>query len=108
MSTMPEVAVHNQSSSLRNIPKQLLSFIRRIRWFNFTFLVLIPVAGFVQALWVPLKWRTLIWSAIYYVLTAGSITTGKAADPKTHKTWANGDQGTIDYGLIGPTRALRR
>jgi stearoyl-CoA desaturase (delta-9 desaturase) len=59
------------------VPRRLQSFVRRIRWFNFTFLVLIPLAGFIQALWVPLRWQTLLWSAVYYVLTAGSITTGE-------------------------------
>lgn len=62
-----------------DFPRQLLDLIRRIRWFNFSFLVLIPLAGIIQAFWVHLCWKTLIWSTTYYVLTAGSITTGERA-----------------------------
>lgn len=68
-----------QNNAAVDLLRQLLDLVRRIRWFNFSFLVLIPLAGIVQALWVHLCWKTLIWSATYYVLTAGSITIGERA-----------------------------
>jgi hypothetical protein len=101
-------AQESKSSSLRTIPRTLSTF-KRIRWFNFTFLILIPLAGLIQALWVPLYWRTLVWSAIYYVLTAGSITTGKSTcDTILQISVDRSAQATTDYGLTDPTPDLRR
>lgn len=100
------LAAERKSSTLRTVPRKLQDFIRRIRWFNFTFLVLIPFAGLIQAFWVPLRLRTLIWSAVYYVLTAGSITTGEQ-ETRGAEMIAKSDQGITDYGLTGPTQALQ-
>ena len=68
-----------QNETERLVPRWL----KRIRWFNFTMLVTIPLAAFLQALWLPLHGNTLRWADVYYFMTAGSLTAGY------HRLWAH-------------------
>jgi hypothetical protein len=70
--TLP--AMSEKSSLLQvEAPSQL----PRIRWFNFSILVLIPAVGLLSTIWIPLQRKTLLLSILYYLLTLGSITAGK-------------------------------
>lgn len=50
---------------------------KHVNWLNTTFIVFIPLLGFVSAYWVPLKLATAIFSVIYYFNTGLGITAGK-------------------------------
>lgn len=51
---------------------------KHVNWLNTTFIVFIPLLGFVSAYWVPLKLATAIFSVIYYFNTGLGITAGKS------------------------------
>lgn len=48
-----------------------------------TFIVFVPLYGCIQAIWVPLQWKTAIWSVLYYFATGLGITGGY------HRLWAH-------------------
>ncbi|PYI08650.1 hypothetical protein BO78DRAFT_395520 [Aspergillus sclerotiicarbonarius CBS 121057] len=62
---------------------QPLALLRRIKWFNFTMLITIPILAFLCTPRVPLLRPTLIWSLIYYMITMLSITAGY------HRLWSH-------------------
>ncbi|KAF9886008.1 hypothetical protein FE257_012189 [Aspergillus nanangensis] len=49
---------------------------KRIKWFNFAMLVVIPFWAFLQVPHVPLHRKTLLLSVVYYFMTACSLTAG--------------------------------
>lgn len=67
--------------NLSHLP--IFRWLTKIRWFNFTMLITIPLCAFLQALWLPLYAKTLRWAILYYFLTAGSVTAGY------HRLWAH-------------------
>ena len=57
---------------------------KHVNWLNTTFIVFIPLMGFVSAYWVPLKLATAIFSVIYYFNTGLGITAGKFSTRDRH------------------------
>ncbi|PWY73126.1 delta-9 desaturase isoenzyme B [Aspergillus sclerotioniger CBS 115572] len=57
--------------------------LHRIKWFNFTMLITIPLIAFLCTPYIPLLRPTLIWSLIYYLITMISITAGY------HRLWSH-------------------
>lgn len=50
---------------------------KHVNWLNTTFIIFVPLAGFISAYWVPLHLYTAIFSVIYYFNTGLGITAGK-------------------------------
>ena len=61
----------------------LSSWCNKVRWFNFTMLITIPIIAFLQVPWVPLHRKTLVLSIIYYVTTAISVTAGESSSSES-------------------------
>ncbi|PGH16699.1 hypothetical protein AJ79_01572 [Helicocarpus griseus UAMH5409] len=61
----------------------LFNWYRRIHWLYMTQLVFIPLAGFIQAYWLPLHWQTAAFSVFYFYITGICITAGY------HRLWAH-------------------
>lgn len=64
-------------------PITLKNWYKHINWLNVTFILFIPMLGFVSTYWVPLTLKTAIWSFIYYFNTGLGITAGY------HRLWAH-------------------
>ncbi|KAI2610270.1 delta-9 fatty acid desaturase [Hypoxylon fragiforme] len=56
---------------------------KHINWLNCTFVIFIPILGFVGAYWVPLQLYTLLFAVLYYFNTGLGITAGY------HRLWAH-------------------
>lgn len=50
---------------------------KHINWLNTTFIVFIPMIGFISTYWVRLQWYTAIFAVIYYFNTGLGITAGE-------------------------------
>lgn len=55
----------------------LANWHKHVNWLNVTFIIVVPMLGCLQALWVPLQLKTAIWSVIYYFMTGLGITAGE-------------------------------
>ncbi|KUI69132.1 Acyl-CoA desaturase [Cytospora mali] len=64
-------------------PITLKNWYKHVNWLNVTFILFIPMLGFISTYWVPLTLRTAIWSFIYYFNTGLGITAGY------HRLWAH-------------------
>ncbi|KAI1084452.1 delta-9 fatty acid desaturase [Whalleya microplaca] len=56
---------------------------KHVNWLNVTFILFIPLLGFIGAYWVPLTFNTLIFSVVYYFNTGLGITAGY------HRLWSH-------------------
>lgn len=50
---------------------------KHVNWLNTTFIVIVPLIGFISAYWVPLRLYTALWAVFYYFHTGLGITAGK-------------------------------
>jgi stearoyl-CoA desaturase (delta-9 desaturase) len=50
---------------------------KHVNWLNTTFIVIIPMIGFVSSYWVPLRLPTALFAVVYYFNTGLGITAGK-------------------------------
>jgi len=50
---------------------------KHVNWLNVILIVGVPLYGMVQAWWVPLQLKTLVFSLLYYFATGLGITAGK-------------------------------
>jgi hypothetical protein len=57
-------------------PMTWKNWYHHIDWLNTTFVLLVPLAGLGLTYWVPLQWKTLLWSIVYYFHTGLGITAG--------------------------------
>ena len=62
---------------------------KHINWLNTTFIIFVPLAGFVSAYWVPLQLYTAIFAVIYYFNTGLGITAGKLSRGATTSRFGN-------------------
>lgn len=62
---------------IADTPLTWSSWHKHVNWLNTTFIVIIPMIGFVSAYWVPLRLYTAIFAVIYYFNTGLGITAGK-------------------------------
>ncbi|EFX03072.1 acyl-desaturase [Grosmannia clavigera kw1407] len=68
---------------ISELPITLSNWYKHIDWLNVTFILLIPLAGFIYAYWVPLHFYTFIFAIVYYFNTGLGITAGY------HRLWAH-------------------
>jgi stearoyl-CoA desaturase (delta-9 desaturase) len=66
-----------------NQPFTLRNWYRKINWLNTTLVVLIPAYGLYLTRFTPLTRPTLLWSILYYFMTAFGITGGY------HRLWSH-------------------
>lgn len=50
---------------------------KHVNWLNTTFIVIIPMIGFISSYWVPLHLYTAIFAVVFYFNTGLGITAGK-------------------------------
>lgn len=55
----------------------LANWYQHVNWLNVTLILGVPLAGCIQAFWVPLHFKTAIWAVVYYFMTGLGITAGK-------------------------------
>ena len=51
---------------------------KHVNWLNTTFIIFIPLMGLISTYWVPLQWKTAVFTVVYYFHTGLGITAGKA------------------------------
>lgn len=61
---------------IADTPITLKTWHQHVNWLNCTFILGIPLYGFIQAFWVPLQLKTAIWAVAYYYITGLGITAG--------------------------------
>lgn len=49
---------------------------KHVNWLNTTFIIFVPLVGFISAYWVPLHLYTAIFAVVYYFNTGLGITAG--------------------------------
>lgn len=54
---------------------------KHVNWLNTTFIIIVPLIGFISAYWVPLQFYTAIFAVVYYFNTGLGITAGKLPLP---------------------------
>ncbi|KAL1864224.1 stearoyl-CoA 9-desaturase [Diaporthe australafricana] len=64
-------------------PITLKNWHKHVNWLNVTFIIFVPILGLLSTYWVPLQWKTAVWSVIYYFNTGLGITAGY------HRLWAH-------------------
>jgi len=65
-----------KKANIFDTPMTRSNWYKHVNWLNLILIVLIPIYGMIQALWVPLQWKTGIWAFMYYFLTGLGITAG--------------------------------
>lgn len=78
---------------IADTPMTWSNWYKHINWLNTTFIVFIPIIGFISAYWVPLHLYTAIFAVVYYFNTGLGITAGKfrALQPSPWRTRHPGD-----------------
>jgi stearoyl-CoA desaturase (delta-9 desaturase) len=76
-------AVDPKKVHIADKPTTWGNWYKKVNWLNTTFIVIIPILGFVSCYWVPLHLKTAIFSIIYYFNTGLGITAGY------HRLWAH-------------------
>lgn len=82
---------------------------QHLNWLNVFFVIIVPVLGFLGAMWTPLHPYTAIFAAVYYFNTALGITAGMW-DRKIKVVWLKiltCVQAIIGSGLTHVTRQSR-
>ncbi|KLJ06872.1 acyl-CoA desaturase [Blastomyces silverae] len=67
----------------KDTPITVRNWYKHVNWLNTFFILGVPLYGCIQAFWVPLQLKTLIWAVIYYFFTGLGITAGY------HRLWAH-------------------
>lgn len=50
---------------------------QHVDWLNVFFILIVPAMGLIGSYWVPLQWKTAVFSVVYYFNTGLGITAGK-------------------------------
>jgi len=64
-------------------PITLKNWYQHVNWLNTTFIIFIPLIGMISSFWVPLQYKTAIFSVAYYFFAGLGITAGY------HRLWAH-------------------
>lgn len=64
-------------------PITLKNWHKHVNWLNVTFIIFVPLATRISTYWVPLQFKTAVWSVVYYFNTGLGITAGY------HRLWAH-------------------
>lgn len=65
-----------KASHISELPMTWQNWYRHLNWLNVFFVIIVPILGFVGALWTPLHPYTVVFAAVYYFNTALGITAG--------------------------------
>ncbi|KAJ4414638.1 stearoyl-CoA 9-desaturase [Gnomoniopsis sp. IMI 355080] len=68
---------------ISELPMTWKNWYKHIDWLSTTFIIFIPILGFISTYWVPLQKKTAIWAVVYYYNTGLGITAGY------HRLWAH-------------------
>lgn len=74
---------NGNSKHISEQPITLSNWYQHINWLNTTLIFIIPAFGLLSTPFVPLQWRTAVWSVVYYFMTGLGITGGY------HRLWAH-------------------
>ncbi|KAI9882122.1 MAG: stearoyl-CoA 9-desaturase [Watsoniomyces obsoletus] len=76
---------HHKSAKphITETPLTKANWYKHVNWTNTSFIVGLPLAGLIMAVWTPLQWKTAIWAVAYYFMTGLGITAGY------HRLWAH-------------------
>jgi stearoyl-CoA desaturase (delta-9 desaturase) len=79
--TTDYVPLRNKKADLTKVhifdtPTTWSNWYQHVNWLNTTFIIFVPLAGFISAYWVPLQLSTAIFAVIYYFNTGLGITAG--------------------------------
>ncbi|KAJ0131720.1 Acyl-CoA desaturase, partial [Colletotrichum tanaceti] len=64
-------------------PVTLANWHKHVNWLNTTFILIVPLVGFICSYWIPLTWKTAVFAVVYYFNTGLGITAGY------HRLWAH-------------------
>ncbi|KAI4213615.1 MAG: hypothetical protein LQ351_003839 [Letrouitia transgressa] len=56
---------------------------KHVNWLNVYLIIGVPLIGLLSAFWIPLQWKTMTWTVLYYFATGLGITAGY------HRLWAH-------------------
>lgn len=76
-------ATNPKKPHIAHQPLTIKNWHKKINWLNTTLVIILPIYGLYLARHTPLRRPTLIWSFIYYALTAFGITGGY------HRLWSH-------------------
>lgn len=62
---------------IADTPMTWANWHQHVNWLNTTFIIFVPIIGFISSYWVPLNWKTALFAVIYYFNTGLGITAGK-------------------------------
>ncbi|GAO15657.1 hypothetical protein UVI_02019260 [Ustilaginoidea virens] len=90
--TTDYVPLRSQKTDLNKVhisetPMTWSNWHKHVNWLNTTFIILVPLAGFISAYWVPLQLNTAIFAVIYYFNTGLGITAGFPIG--YHRLWSH-------------------
>ncbi|CEJ88180.1 Putative Acyl-CoA desaturase 1 [[Torrubiella] hemipterigena] len=68
---------------ISELPMTWSNWYKQVNWLNTTFVVFLPISGFIAAYFVPLQLYTAIFAVVYYFNTGLGITAGY------HRLWAH-------------------
>ncbi|KAK6837292.1 hypothetical protein RU639_001491 [Aspergillus parasiticus] len=68
---------------IADTPITIKNWYKHVNWWGVVLTILIPFYACVQAIWIPLQWKTAVLSVIYYFMTGFGITAGY------HRLWSH-------------------
>lgn len=72
----PTKAAPERKLHISEQPFTFSNWHKHINWINTTLIVIIPLLGIAATPFVPLSWKTFVWSVVYYAMTGLGITAG--------------------------------
>ncbi len=65
-------------------PMTMKNWYKHVNWLNTTLIIFVPITGLIATYFVPLDYRTLIFTIIYYFNTGLGITAGRIGTSALH------------------------
>jgi stearoyl-CoA desaturase (Delta-9 desaturase) len=65
----------HRQTDITDQPITLKNWYQHVNWLNTTFIIFIPLAGLISSFWVPLQFKTAIFSVAYYFFAGLGIST---------------------------------
>jgi stearoyl-CoA desaturase (delta-9 desaturase) len=80
---MDETNFNGPKPHISELPITFRNWYYHINWVNTSLILIVPLFGFIAALYTSLRAATLSWAILYYFWTALGITAGY------HRLWAH-------------------
>lgn len=58
-------------------PITMQNWYKHVNWWGVVLTILVPMYACVQAIWIPLQWKTATLSLVYYFVTGFGVTAGR-------------------------------